>query len=608
MKPSGALSVFRQWLLCPVTCWRVGIGIALLGGLGAEPVSASKSGRENPSRSRGHIVQPSPTPAAPPADSDLRLNKQGEHLADALSAYSEGLTAEEEADTERALEAYRKALSFDPGNTELAVKVACELARRGDVPQGLALLKDSAKAAPMSYLPPLWISQIYEKFLKKPDLAERYANQALALAPDNFAPYLALFSLYTAQGQAKKANEVLDSATKSNAADVQFWLQLIETRIRLAIKDDAAIPPDELARINPLLEKARTAAKGNLEALAKLADFYVLSRQVKEAIPLYVHIIEKSKDVSGDELLALRDKLARSLLSAGQRDQAIAVLEQMVKDSPTRYETYELLGELYAVNQQWDKAVASYQQALLIDSTQAANYLRVADIQLRMEKDGEAVKTLEEARGKFPGVPKVTYALAVALSHAKEHVKAMAAFAEAVAEAKNSTDTILTSSFYFQYGAAAEQAGELTKAAELLRKSIEMDPGNAAHACNYLGFMWVDRGMNLPEGRDLIQRALALDPDEGAYLDSLGWYYYKVGNYDRAMEYLKRAFANTHPEDATIDEHIGDVYAAKGDLERAVTMWKKAIGIEPQNLGIAGKIDGAQRKLPAPPPTPAKGP
>ena len=605
MKPTRALPVRRQRLLPHGACWRLWCGIVLWGGLAAEPVFAAKLGRESSSRSRAHAVQSDSAPtvqATPSPGSDLLLTKQGEHTADALAAYADGLAAEEDADTERAMDAYRKALSFDPGNTELAVKVAFELARRGDVPQGLDLLKDAAKAAPTNYLPPLWISQIYEKNLKKPELAERYALRALALAPDNFAPYLALCSLYATQGQTRKAEALLEKAAKSASTDVQFWLALTETRIRASLKGDAAPSPEDLSRINPLLEKVRTCAKGDLEALAKLADFYVLTRQVKEAIPLYMHIIEKSKGSSGEELLAVRDKLARSLLASGQRDQAIVVLEQMVKDSPLRYETYEMLGELYVVNKQWEKAVASYQQALLIDSSQYVNYLRVADIQLRLLQPQKAVQTLTEARGKFPGVPKVTYSLAVALSLAKQHVKALSTFEEALQEAKNSTETILTAAFYFQYGAAAEQAGELTKSAEMLRKSIQMDPTNAAHACNYLGYMWVDRGINLEEGGELIKRAVALDPDEGAYLDSLGWYYFKSRKYDEALAKLKQAFDHTQPEDATIDEHLGDVYAARHELAQATAMWKKALALDPTNKGLAGKLEKAQQAITAAPP------
>ena len=603
MKPPRALPIRCQWLSSLFAGSRMWLGMVFFAALCHLHASGARWSRENSTRSRPRAVQSDavPVPRETPAPgSDLLLKKEGEHFADALASYCEGLMAEEDAETEHALEAYRKALTLDPANTELAVKVGFELARRGETAQGLDLLKDTAKAAPKDYLPPLWIAQIYEKFLKKPDLAEKYAFQALALAPDDFAPHLTLFSLYVGSGQTKKAEAVLEKALKAKSTDAMFWLQLAEVQIRVALKDDGSISPEEMVKIKPVLENARKNIKDNL-ALAKLADFYVLTKQLNEAIPLYMKIVEESKDVSGDELLAVRDKLARSLLASGQRDEAVAVLEKMIKDAPTRYETYEMLGELYAVNKQWQKAVASYQQALLIDSSQPTNYLRVADLQLRLEQGEAAVKTLTEARGKFAGAPKITYALAVALSHAKQHVKAVSMFEDTLQEAKNSTETLLTAAFFFQYGAAAEQAGDLKKSADLLRRSIQLDPSNAAHAYNYLGYMWVDRGINLEEGGELIKRALALAPEEGAYLDSLGWYYFKTGRYDEALVQLRKALERTHPEDATVDEHLGDVYAAKGDMTQAVALWKRALTIEPGNKGVAGKVEKAEHRTnPAP--------
>ena len=94
---------------------------------------------------------------------------------------------------------------------------------------------------------------------------------------------------------------------------------------------------------------------------------------------------------------------------------------------------------------------------------------------------------------------------------------------------------MLDGQFYFAYGAAAEQAGQVDKAAELLQKSIALDPENSAEACNYLGYMWAERGQKLDEAGDLIKKALALQPDNPAYLDSLGWYYFKKGDLKEAL-------------------------------------------------------------------------
>ncbi len=591
---------------CPVAfvAWRPVLWSVLLAGSFVFSAPAERPQARQHSRSGSHAVQADLLPVTPEIQapgSDLLLRKEGEQTAGALAAFSEGLAAEEDADTERALEAYRRSLALDPGNTELAVKVAFELARRDEVAQGIDLLKDAAKAAPKESLPPLCLSQLYGKFLKKPELAEKYALQALALDPENITAYLAVFELYTAAGQQKKADALLERAAKSTSSDPQFWLQLGTLHLRLAFKPDGTLSPEELRKINPMFEKALDLGKEDPDVLAKVADFDALTKQTKAAIPLYQKALDLGKEAAPDDLLAIRDKLASAFLADGQRDQAIAVLEQMIKDAPTRYETYELLGELYLSNSQPERALASYQQALLIDSTKPAKYLRIADLQLQLKKTADAVKTLTDARARFPGVAQLSYALGLALNQAKQFTPAISTFEEALHEAKNSGETLPEGPFYFAYGIAAEEAGDLDRAADLLRKSIQADPSNAAQAYNFLGYMWVEKGVHLEEAGELINRALALDPENGAYLDSIGWYDYQTGHYAEALTQLQKAVDRLQPVDPLVYEHLGDTHAALGDLPRALEVWRKALALAPENKELAGKIDHAQRKLTAAP-------
>src|SRR5204863_287660 len=106
--------------------------------------------------------------------------------------------------------------------------------------------------------------------------------------------------------------------------------------------------------------------------------------------------------------------------------------------------------------------------------------------------------------------------------------------------------------------------GLVDRAAELMRESIRLDPSNAAQAYNYLGYMWVDRDMNVEEAGDLIKKALELEPDNAAYRDSLGWYYYKKGESDKALKELLLAAETIKIGDSVVFDHIGDTYQKMG--------------------------------------------
>ena len=592
----------------------------------AEPAGKSSGSRKNaaktppsapsgaapgtPKRDAHDFADAFPSPPHPVAP-DLLLKKDDENRADALAAFSQGLVAEDNADQEKMIEAYKKALAFDPTYAELAVKLAYELARRNDPSSGVQILKDTIKAAPKEAVPYIYLSQLYAKDLNKPEAGVKYAEQALALAPDNFAAYLSVYEIYMATGQSKKAEQLLDRAAKSEHGDAKYWSQLGDLCTRLYLKEDGSSEPAQLQKMNAIYRKAGELGKGDATTLTKVGDFFVLSKQVKDAIPYYLAVLALPPGPNDAPLNNVRDKLARSYLVTGQRDEAIKYLEAIIKDSPLRFETYELLGELYEANDDLEKALSNYEHSLLLDASEPRNHLRLAELLMRAKRFDRAVEVMQAARKKFPDVPSITLSLALALSQAKRHPEAMAAFSDAQAEAEVSREEMLNAQFYLLYGEAAEQAGLYDKAADLIKQSLEMEP-NSPEACNYLGYMWVDRGEHLDEAGDLIKKAVSLDPEKGEYLDSLGWFYFKKGEPERALTELLRAqesiLRETKKDDATVLEHIGDTYSKLGKNTEALSYWQKSFAIE-NNKKVAEKIENAKQKVTSgspPLPSPAK--
>jgi tetratricopeptide (TPR) repeat protein len=345
--------------------------------------------------------------------------------------------------------------------------------------------------------------------------------------------------------------------------------------------------------MNAIYQKAGELGKDDPAALAKIGDYFVLSRQVPEAIPYYQNALRLRPATDEPALANLREKLARAYLVTEQSDLAIDLLETVVRESPMRFETYELLGELYLKKGNLEKAMRNFEQTLLIDNSRPENYLRLADLYLQLKQTDKAVEMMRTARGKFPDVPQIIFSLAVTLSQAKKHTEAMTAFAEAQAEAEQNNQELLTGTFYFQYGAAAEQAGLVDKATELLRESIRLDPAVAAEAYNYIGYMWVDRDMNLEEAGEMIKKALESEPDNGAFLDSLGWFHFKKGNYEQALKDLLRAVENMRKEDAVVLEHLGDTYQKLGKISEALNYWQRSLSLE-DSQKVKDKIDAAK--------------
>lgn len=550
---------------------------------------------------------PSPIRPTPP---DLALKPEDERKADAFAAFAQGFVAEENSDQEKMLASYRRALELDPGNPELAVKVAYELARRNDPSSAIQVLKDAIKAAPKQPLPYIYLSQLYAKNLNKPDLAVKYAEQALALAPDNFAAHQSVYEIYLASGQEKKAAQLIERAVKSDSRDAKYWAQLGELMQRLFLKEDGTAEPAQIEKMNAAFRKAAELGPDDAVVLTKVADYFVLSKQVKEAIPFYLAVLALKEQPGAPPLNNVRDKLARSFLITEQRAEAIRQLEDIVKDSPLRFETYELLGELYMQEDDIDKAVANFEHSLLLDASDPANHERLGLLLLRNKHYDHAIDILQAARKKFSDRPVLAYVLGVALSQAKRHNDALAAFSDAQALAETSREDLLNAEFFFSYGAAAEQAGLFDKAAELLKRSIELDPNNA-QSYNYLGYMWIERNEHLDEAGEMIRKAIAMEPERGEFLDSLGWFYFRKGDFDRALKELLHAQENIlredQKDDATVLDHIGEAYLKLGKTAEALSAWQKSLAIL-DDKKVADKIEAAKQKLTkgneTPPPAP----
>ena len=133
--------------------------------------------------------------------------------------------------------------------------------------------------------------------------------------------------------------------------------------------------------------------------------------------------------------------------------------------------------------------------------------------------------------------------------------------------------------FYFR-GICYERSKQWAKAEADLKKALELYP-DQAHVLNYLGYSWIDQGINLDDGMRMIKRAVEQRADDGYIVDSLGWAYYRLGNNEEAVKQLERA-VELKPEDPTINDHLGDAYWQVGRVLEARFQWSHARDLKPE--------------------------
>src|SRR3981189_2261716 len=133
---------------------------------------------------------------------------------------------------------------------------------------------------------------------------------------------------------------------------------------------------------------------------------------------------------------------------------------------------------------------------------------------------------------------------------------------------------------YYYRGICEERSKQWSKAEADMRKALELQP-EQPHVLNYLGYSWIDQGINLDEGMKMIKRAVDQRPDDGYIVDSLGWAYYRIGNFEDAVKNLERAI-DLKPEDPTINDHLGDAYWRVGRTLEARFQWSHARDLKPE--------------------------
>jgi tetratricopeptide (TPR) repeat protein len=225
----------------------------------------------------------------------------------------------------------------------------------------------------------------------------------------------------------------------------------------------------------------------------------------------------------------------RALIEAGDLDAAAAALAQATAAFPDDLDVRVLACEIVAARGDEAGAVACC-RSIIEDATGSVDaYLAVSQSLMRRRRFDEAGAILREAVGRHPG-----------------------------------DDRLL-----FERGAALERAGRRGEAEQVLAEAIERNPANAM-ALNYLGYMLADSGRRLKDSLAYVERALALDPDNPAYLDSLGWALFKMERYAPAEEKL-RAALRYDATDPVLREHLGDLLIATGRPEEAVREWEAAL-------------------------------
>jgi tetratricopeptide (TPR) repeat protein len=539
-----------------------------------------------------------------------------------------GLHFESQGDSTGALAAYQRAERLDPASAEIPAALAELYARMNRPADAIAAGERAVKANPSNPEANWILGSLYARMSEMPNTREadrqtfsQSAITNLEKANRNAHPGvpMMLARLYLADGQHDKAVAMLvpfvneqPEQTEAVALLAEAYQATDRDSDAIALLEKSVVDAPELyGTLGQVYEdqgRWRDAARAYEGAVQERPQFLPLrsqwatallnsgdaqrARQVLEegsagnsrntrALYLLSESQRRTRDFAAAEVTARRligldlralggpRQLAQIFRDQNEHQKIVALLEPIVTPRLRAADAADLTNETfrslyfdlataYETIRQFDKAVAMLRQARTLSPTDPLVEIRLARSQEESGKGDDAIKTLQAAVTKFPKEPIVKLQLASTFERERKYNDAEAIF----------------------------------------RQMIGEDPKNS-DALNSLAYMLAERGQKLDEAVALVERALVIEPGNGAYLDSLGWAYYKQNRLDQAEAPLREA-AKQLPTVSVIQDHLGDVLSKRGLYQEAIDAWQRALdgdGDDVSRSQLDDKIKSARQKL-----------
>ena len=481
-----------------------------------------------------------------------------------------------------AIEVLTELLDEQPGVNQAVQLLIGAYDGAGRPADALAVLEAESEQSPSSRTLHQ-LAERYEQDSRWMDAAGAY-ERAIEQHPGRVSPRRRLATALLNAGETTRARDVLLEVVELQPTDLAGLYQLSDVELRLNNLDAAEAVAERLVAAEP------NGLRGPV-ALAQVFERRREYRRVAETLEPAVAAARES-NLSPRQIGSLLARIGFAYRELDEFDQAIAAFEAAVDLSPSDL-TFELqLGQTLVMARRFPEALEVVRGA----QEHHSDNLSLSGLEAQaLSGNGdldEAVSVLKSALETHPDEPFAYVALANLYGDADQFDEAQRIL-EAADKRVPGNESIL-----FQLGAVSERQQQYADAERRFRQVLAGDPQHAA-ALNYLGYMLADRGVRLEESVALLRRAIALDPHNGAFLDSLGWAYFKLNQFALAEPHLQQA-SDQLRSNSVVQDHLGDLMYELRRYREAIAAWKRALAGDGEEINpatIEGKIRDASARV-----------
>lgn len=287
--------------------------------------------------------------------------------------------------------------------------------------------------------------------------------------------------------------------------------------------------------------------------------------------------------------------LGEALSGEGSLAVGVVLLQFSLYLTPDAMFPLVTIASAQEASKRYSAAIAAYDRVPKDSPLEISIEIRKALNLTQLERVDEAKTLLDELARVHPRDIRPLEALGSIMRGQKRYDEAVDYYTRAIALIDRPEEKHWM--FYYSRGTCYERLKKLPLAEIDLQKSVQLSP-NQALTLNYLGYTWIDHGRNLQQGLALIKKAVSLKPDDGYIVDSLGWAFYRLGNFKEAVKHLERA-VELRPEDPTLNDHLGDAYFRVKREREARFQWEQALSLKPEPEDLEKIQRKLERGLPA---------
>ena len=495
-------------------------------------------------------------------------------------------------DLQKAESEFKTAVKLQPDSEEAVTTLAYLYNELGDTARATEVLSSVPKNGRSAKLYSA-LGYTYEQQKQYKNAVEAYRH-AIELDRDNLDAIRGLAENLLNDGQSDAALEQYKIIADANPEDAQTYVRIAEI-YRKQAKFDLALEN---------LKKAETMVQDSIEVPYNIASIYQAQGRYDEAVPIMRDLLKKTEKADGSYSGSAKSNRAVFLERLGNiyRDQgnyqaANDTFRQMIAlgGEENIERGYQQVIDTWREAKEWQKATDVAKEAVQKLPNNRDLKMVLAAQQADM---GDADKGLKEVSSMLKGNAEDRQVY-ITLAQMNTRLRRFPDAEQNLDKAEQlSTKDDDKEYVWFLRGSTYEREKRYADAEVQFKKVLSSDPQHAS-ALNYLGYMLADQNTKLEEALGYIKHAVDLDPANGAYLDSLGWAYYRLGKYDLAEENLLKASQKINT-DPTVHDHLGDLYQKTGRLKLAATNWERALN--EWNRTIAAEVDPAdvsrvQKKL-----------